>query len=372
MSGGQRINVLLGGQNSINTVGLFAPLKRYRTELKELGCEIFFFNSICEDLVECDTLVLDSKFFKDSWKASRVDSLEVIDRLRQKVENLFWFNTADSTTGIQTDVLPLVKKYIKAQALKKRINYKEALYGQRIFTHRCFIDKGITDASPAYSSPVKCDADLKKIVVGWNYGLAGGFNRIFDINRVIPLFGGDRFGMWSRMTLPRLSTFFVDPKGPRPNEIFAHMNGYYPRETITYQRQQSLSSLLDLSDLSVLSGACSRRNYFRRLRRSQIGLSPFGWGEINVRDFEIFAAGALLFKQNVSHIDTFPNYFIENETYIPYCWDASDLVEQIEKIHAQISTREELAENGQQLFRFYEENIDGKQAVIDHVRKVLT
>ena len=84
-----------------------------------------------------------------------------------------------------------------------------------------------------------------------------------------------------------------------------------------------------------------------------MALSPFGWSEINLRDFETFINGIALLKPRMNHLDTWPDYYIENETYLPYKWDASDLKELIEHVVSDESYLEEIARYGQERFRSF-------------------
>ena len=48
-----------------------------------------------------------------------------------------------------------------------------------------------------------------------------------------------------------------------------------------------------------------------------MAFSPFGQGEVCYRDFEIFEFGVVMIKPSMERINTNPNPYIENETYIP-------------------------------------------------------
>ena len=39
------------------------------------------------------------------------------------------------------------------------------------------------------------------------------------------------------------------------------------------------------------------------LREAKFAISPFGWGEISLRDFEGMISGAMILKQNVSNME---------------------------------------------------------------------
>ena len=41
-------------------------------------------------------------------------------------------------------------------------------------------------------------------------------------------------------------------------------------------------------------------------------VSPFGFGEITLKDFETFLSGSVLVKPNMSHMETYPNFYIDD------------------------------------------------------------
>ena len=56
-------------------------------------------------------------------------------------------------------------------------------------------------------------------------------------------------------------------------------------------------------------------------------MSPFGWGEICIRDFEAVVAGSLLIKPSMQHLRTLPDIYRNRKTYVAVQWDFSDLGE---------------------------------------------
>lgn len=68
------------------------------------------------------------------------------------------------------------------------------------------------------------------------------------------------------------------------------------------------------------------------MKNSKACISPFGWGEICYRDFESFFYGATLLKPTVDHMDTFPDFFIKNETYIPIDWNFDNIKDVFELV----------------------------------------
>ena len=61
-------------------------------------------------------------------------------------------------------------------------------------------------------------------------------------------------------------------------------------------------------------------------------ISLFGQGEICYRDFEIFEFGVGMIKPSMERIDTNPNPYIENETYIFVDLDWGNLNETVKKM----------------------------------------
>ena len=84
---------------------------------------------------------------------------------------------------------------------------------------------------------------------------------------------------------------------------------------------------------------------------SKILPSPFGWGELGVRDYEAFINGSLLLKPDMTHMETWPNIFIPEQTYQPFSWDFSNLESNILKLLENKKERIRIAQNGQDAYR---------------------
>lgn len=89
----------------------------------------------------------------------------------------------------------------------------------------------------------------------------------------------------------------------------------------------------NLFNLNIITnGFVNRHKYYKELKNAKIAISPFGWGEICYKDFEIILAGTLMIKPSMNHLDTFPNIYFENKTYLPVRWDLSDLETVLENV----------------------------------------
>lgn len=88
------------------------------------------------------------------------------------------------------------------------------------------------------------------------------------------------------------------------------------------------------------TGKLERQQYFNVLTNSKICISPYGYGEIAIRDIEAILSGCIVIKPDMSFVDTNPNIY--NQETCVFCKpNFSDLNEKIDYI---ISNYESLYE----------------------------
>jgi hypothetical protein len=179
----------------------------------------------------------------------------------------------------------------------------------------------------------------------------------------------------ARASSPRAAKLFYHP-GHFPADPVAANRGTYDiharlglisRPSIGYQRRLILDRIAD--NPRFLVGEVSQKQYNREIAHSKIILSPFGWGELCFRDFEAVLSGALLLKPDMSHLETWPDVFSPGETYVPFSWDAEDLVEKGEYYLANEAERRRIAGNAWEAYRSQvrrlEDRFDGILAEIE-------
>ena len=83
---------------------------------------------------------------------------------------------------------------------------------------------------------------------------------------------------------------------------------------------------------NIVKGHSTPQEFVEVMKRSKVGLSPFGMGELCYRDLELIQWGCLLIKPDMSKVVTEPDFFKPMETYVPVKPDWSDLNETIEKV----------------------------------------
>tara|TARA_A100001011_G_scaffold153903_1_gene162336 strand:+ start:1236 stop:2249 length:1014 start_codon:yes stop_codon:yes gene_type:complete len=99
---------------------------------------------------------------------------------------------------------------------------------------------------------------------------------------------------------------------------------------------------------NILIGQTSPQIFLSTLKKSKIGLSPFGMGELCYRDLEIIQHGCLLIKPDMSKVITKPDFFKPMKTYVPVKPDWSDLNETIEKVLANFKDYQYIIDNARQ------------------------
>jgi hypothetical protein len=333
------IHILHGALANINSLALAFPFRAHRRKLNGHGLSTRLFHDLDSiSRSESDIIILDSKYFRDCWLNSEEEILRRIELLRERANFVLWFNTSDGTGTIQQQVMELVDRYYKSQLLKDRGYYQTSIYGDRLFTDYYHNDFGIQD-SCQYSSAILTDEQVRKLRVSWNLGMAPGFTYSGNLYAALLAW----IGLRGRVTYQpfRKNRSCLRPVSTR-GDVFGRISTSYDRETIAFQRNRVGEILVKRS---VGTARVSRHKYFRELQSHLISVSPFGWGEVCIRDFETILSGPVLLKPDMAHVETYPNIYIPFETYVPFNWNLGDLEEKIEFMQARPKKSREIAEN---------------------------
>lgn len=351
-----KINVLTKWFDSPNETAFLYPLLRHKSGLKEEGFIIDYFSEISSKLLDCDVILISSKFFSKKWESHQIqETLETIDKLKKRNAKLIYADISDSSGTVHLKMLGIIDLYIKNQVYKNKLNYMKSFYGYRIYTDYYNKEFKIKDRFPSYSEPAINSKDLNKIQIGWNSSLGNYGNLSFYFQKLI-----NNFGL--KLTLPYPKPNFV-PINRRTIDLHARFNLKYKRNTISFQRtllKEKLEAFL------LTNKKINRYLYYKEMLNSKIILSPFGLGEITLKDFEVFLTGGFLIKPNLNHLETWPNLFVENKFFKSHKWDLSDLNEIIDFCLSNINIISELAYNGQKNYLSY---IQGESAKINFVNQ---
>jgi len=141
----------------------------------------------------------------------------------------------------------------------------------------------------------------------------------------------------------------------------------YKRATMRFQREKIKKCLAN----KLPTDKISRRQYLNEMANSKICLSPFGLGEITLKDFECFLAGSLLMKPDMSHMNTWPNFYQKDKTYIAHDWDITNLEEKIEWVLDNNEKRVEIAQNAQDLYVAHTTRKDAGRLFAEHFKNII-
>jgi hypothetical protein len=145
----------------------------------------------------------------------------------------------------------------------------------------------------------------------------------------------------------KLDIRFVPPQKQRNVEISARFGLSHSRPSVVAHRKA-------VADILHKRGVDTSRiplpDYFEEMRNAKISVSPFGVGEFCYRDYESIVCGATLLKPDMSHLETWPDFYKDNETYIAHKWDLSDLNEKIDFLLNNDDYRLNIAENAAGLY----------------------
>lgn len=252
----------------------------------------------------------DALFLATHWKTDPERVVELTQRLRPSVQRFAYLDTFDPTSSPVFGVLPFVDLYLKKQLLKDREAYANPVRGGYVFADWC-AESGL-DLAEWHFGSLADPAHLEKLELSWNLGTAPHLRRRWQLSN-----------LWPRRSWRRRG---VDVHY-RVSLGDASAGDWY-----TWHRQAMHEAALGLEGLKVVAEAGTGKRitaaeFRRELGRSRIVLSPMGYGEVTDRDYEVVLQGAVLFKPDVSHLETFPDIYRKEETYVPLRWDLSDTAE---------------------------------------------
>ena len=110
----------------------------------------------------------------------------------------------------------------------------------------------------------------------------------------------------------------------------------------------------------------------KELRQSKVILSPFGWGEITLKDFEVFLTSGMLLKPSMEHLETWPDFYVDGVTYKSFDWDLNDLEQKIEWALENPETREVIALQGHDRYLQHTSGVNAGEIFATHLKSVLT
>jgi hypothetical protein len=360
----EKIRITVLCPNKIKRGGLLYFYSLFPILRKKSKTAIFDFTDSLEYCLEKDKnkRILIVRFLKNNYKFTDIDTTETLRLLREKYDRVTLFDDGARTSIDFPQALPLVDVYFHCQVYRDRNLYTKPLHRGQLYSEY-FFKRGIQNNDDYYSVPVE-EEHLKKIKVAWNIG-AGCYPRVDWLRRAGLLASG--------LSKPSFaSLFYTDPtnsKPPKNREIFDIQARFSIQNepTIAEQRVRVLEELA--GNKSALTGMTSQKQFKKEIRNSKIVVSPFGWGEVCFRDFEAILNGALLLKPSMDYLDTWPDIYLPDETYVPFSWDASDLNEKVKILLSDDKMRRSIAKNA---FDVYMSSLDQLDEKVDEMVQLIT
>jgi hypothetical protein len=326
-------------------------LKKYRH---------FFY--VTQSVDYCLTRDKNNVLFLERWFQHRdprdlgEHDMTILRKLRDKYETVIFLNGKPEAGPNRLDALPFVDRFFDKSFFSNYDHYKEALYGKNLFADYYHKKYDVTD-SQAYIFKKHIDeADIKRIELSWNIGVGvyPRWNFRQRIGAAVARAGFPDIGCLFKTAWRPPLDFSSSKRSIPVHTRFVPV----PCPSITYQRTLFLEKIKTFEGNGgkrhrslFLTGPAPQKRYYHELALSKIVLSPFGWGEVCHRDFEAIMAGALLLKPDMSHLKTYPDVYLPNETYVPLAWDGGDLFEKTEFYLAHDKERSRIARNAYEQYR---------------------
>ncbi len=288
------------------------PLTGWRKSLRKIGLEVIGRTIVRGDAIgpaiessRADIVAIAPHFSESALTLCR--TLAPIHAKRNRPA-IVLLDTFDQSSSPLLGVLPFVDRYAKKVLLRDRRSYLHPT-GPSGFIFTDYLERELK--YPLYGwtfgSVAPDEASLGKLVLGWGFGASSVWKR--------RAWAGCLLGKsWSHRRIDVNIRFAVPAD--------ADAGGWYAR----YRAQMRDTVNAALRGISTTSPErIGLREYRREQRDSRIVVSPFGYGELCLRDLEAIFAGALLVKPSVDHLEASPNVYEAGVTYRPVAWDGSDI-----------------------------------------------
>ena len=321
-------------------------------ELKKKGIKVNFINYRNFKLKNLNNIVgIDCRIIPELLKRqyntydNDFEQLEeFLGKIKQKVDYLLWFDNRDSTGTPQFEVLPFVDRYYKKQLLKDRLLYTKNYYADRFhidYYARNYEIEKIKKDLVGLNRPTLDMKYLNKISISWNCAMWDYRNSNSKFKRLVN----------SYTKIKKLN--FKKPSANRKLLFSANFSFKSESKLIAFQRKALYDFLKEKYDTkkNVSIGYIPYKEFIATLKSSQAIFSPFYFGEICRRDFETFLVGAALIKPDMEHLETWPDIYKKNHTYIPISWSVEKWKDEISEILSDKQKLLRIAENGQKLYK---------------------
>jgi hypothetical protein len=336
--------LMLSDQAEYTSEQQFAPLLAGRSELRN-RFGIALHHALVHDALLLPPRVMrhyDVALLKLGFRTSAEDAVRVAGTLRERLSGaakLVYFDGDDDVCVQWPKLLPLVDLYVKKHCFRNRFEYRQHRLGKNNLTDyvaRTFGTSFENDIIPR-STPVDED-QVAKIALGWNIALDDKIRQLSAAHTALPRAESKDIDIVCRAT--------ANPQ-----------SWTYPLRAAVIPKMEELRH-----EYRVLTPteAVAQDVYHSEMLRARVCVSPFGFGEICWRDFEAVICGCVLVKPDMSHVETEPDIFLPDETYVPVRWDYADLEQTLRELLADPVRCERIRRRAYAALRDY---LDGRDAL---------
>jgi hypothetical protein len=334
----------------------FYPLLKWKKQFLVKGISFRFVDSIekINSKNSNDIIIIDYRYIRLRLKYDESNLIEkdriIADVLifRKTFNKIILFDSGDSTGSRLFWLTPYVDIHLKKQLLKDRSIYlkNDNDKSVMIWLPEVYESSGIDYV------PIN-ETDLIKLKLSWNLGMLD--YRYFPYSKHYPIGTSCLFNSLYKK---------IKFSNPTLNkEILAVQRGCLrPSIRYSFQRKILQSKLMDLKSEGYpvrVGGSVSKKDYMKEIRNSKAIVSAYGWGEVCYRDFEAIQSGCLLIKPSMDHVETFPDIYIKNQTYISVGWNLEGLEDALIDIDNNYHCYLKIVQNAQKVYKNFIDDGDG-------------
>ena len=320
-----------------------SPLLASKPYLVKKGFILDFHWKISDKVFNCDILFINSNVFRTYWHTNKSYIFNFLEKAVSSKLKILWFDTTDSTWCTQFEVLPYVDRFLKSHIFREKKSYFQKFRTGRIFTD--FFDALYQSGEKTDNYPLPAENHINKLGISWTPCFQQYNENRYSLGRKLLNYTRPYLGEY----LPdKLMLDFTPVLKDRPFAISARFGLSHSRPSVVAHRKAIVSIL------AKRNCDCRRiplKEYFAEMRRAKISVSPFGVGEFCYRDFESIICGTTLLKPDMSHLETWPDFYQNGTTCVFHKWDLTDLNEKIDFLLSNTGKRIEIAENAQKVYK---------------------
>lgn len=262
---------------------------------------------------------------------------------------LMLFDTFDQTSTPFLDALNYVDGYLKSQIYSNTADYARPYAGGYIVSDWVHRHLGAELADWNFGSQMPAGGE-SKLHCGWNMGASRFYKYLCRLSRPCGR-------AWKKRSV------FLNCRFPIPQrESVSKWEWYHDYRRFCGLEAAKLHHRFAITD----NQPRKRIPYIRELWNSRVVFSPFGWGEVCFRDFEVVACGAVLLKPDMSHLRTLPDIYENWVTYVPVNWDLSNLEERCQWILDHPAESQRMIEDAQARLLSYRADVAGLISAIQN------